>query len=594
MQPPEKKQSPFDKRDAKKAFCICTILVVVIWTAFGQTLRYQFINFDDNLYVYENPAVTNGLTLGGLESTFTRTVSGNWHPVTMISHMLDCQIYGLDAGGHHLTNVILHSATAILLFLVLNELTGRLWLNAFVAAVFAVHPLRVESVVWISERKDVLGGLFFFLTLGVYVRYLRKPEKTSHYLVVVVFFAMGLMCKPMLVTLPFVLLLLDYWPLNRFAQSSMRQSVFFNRFKKLSVPARLVIEKIPLLALSIISCTATILAQTDAIQPTERFSISLRICNAIVSYAVYIGQMFWPARLAVFYPLNAPPFWETGLALSFIVTVTVVVFLRRKQNPFLLVGWLWYLGMLVPVIGIIQVGEQAHADRYTYLPQIGLYLMLAYGAADLLKNQRHHRLLLGSLSVAIILVLASVARVQASYWKDSQTLWTHTLAETTNNHVAHNNLGNVLLKNGNSAEAILHYQAAITIQPHYAQAHYNLGTALFQQGDLDAAIEQFQKAIEDNPNYATAHNNLGNALLQKGRFDEAIQHYQKALEIDPERASTQNNLGVACLRSGRVDEAIVHFQKALEIKPGYVDAQSNLAAALSLKPQSSQSPSTVK
>ena len=427
---------PAGLNDRWTVFGIGIFLAAIIWAVFGQTLHFEFVNFDDDTYVYENPEVSQGLTFKGIIWAFTRFHSFNWHPLTWLSHMLDCQLYGSNPGGHHLTNILLHAVAAILLFLVLRQMTGALWRSAFVAAVFAVHPLHVESVAWVSERKDVLSGVFFMLTIGTYVRYARQPWSPAHYGLVALLFALGLMCKPMLVTLPILMLLLDYWPLNRF--SNFTPQVFF----------RLVAEKIPLFALAAVSCAVTIFAQTDAIKSFDQISLPLRVGNALVSYAIYLKQMFWPSNLAVLYPFpsHGEVIWKMILASIVLFSISASVFVLRKTRPYLLVGWLWYLVMLVPVIGIFQVGTQAHADRYTYLPQIGLYLLLTWTAVDLCAGWRFRRVVLGGSSTVILVALIFCARAQASYWQNSESLWTHALACTSDNFIAHNNLGTALLE----------------------------------------------------------------------------------------------------------------------------------------------------
>jgi Flp pilus assembly protein TadD len=594
---------------------VCIFLAAIVWVVFGQTLRYEFVNYDDNLYVYENPTVAHGLSLEGVEWAFTHTVVANWHPLTMMSHMLDCQLYGLQACGHHLTNVLLHTASVILLFLVLRQMTGVLWCSAFVAAVFAIHPLRVESVAWVAERKDVLSGVFFMLTIGAYVRYARRPWSPAHYGLVVLLFALGLMCKPMLVTLPLVLLLLDYWPLNRFAPPTPAPAVTGkgDLLKNHSVPWRLVIEKIPLLALSGAACVVTTVSQKDIIVPVP---LASRIGNAAVSYVVYLRQMLCPSGLAVLYPFtaNGVGVSEVVLSLVLLAGISAGVFVLRRRRPYFLTGWLWYLIMLAPVIGIVQVGAQAHADRYTYLPQISLYLLLTWGAAELCAGWRHRRWMLSGLTTIILMALIFCARTQTSYWRNGEWLWTHTLACTSDNYVAHYSLGDALLQKGSVDEAITHFQTALQINPNYAEAHnylgnillqngrvdeaiahyqkalqitpdyvyacYDLGNALLKKGRVDEAITQYQKALQINPDHAEAHNNLGNALLQKGRVAEAITQYQKALQIKPDYAVVHDNLGNVLLQKGNVDEAITQYQKALQIKPDYAEAHNNLGNAL--------------
>jgi len=580
---------------------VCIFLAAIIWVVFGQTLGHEFVNYDDDLYVYENPAVTRGLTLQGIIWAFTHVHCSNWHPLTWVSHMLDCQFYGLSPGGHHLTNILFHTATAILLFLILRQMTGALWRSAFVAAVFAIHPLRVESVAWVAERKDVLSGLFFMLTIGAYVRYVQRRLKvegresraqavpaldsrlwTLDYYLVVLFFALGLMCKPMLVTLPFVLMLLDYWPLERVTSDKWRVTRFRIPVPQLSSLNHLLLEKLPLLGLAVASGVVTIFAQTDAIQSFEQISLSLRVGNALISYVAYLGQMFWPLGLAVLYPFTAGGVGvsEVVLSLGLLAGISTGVFVLRRRRPYFLTGWLWYLIMLAPVIGIVQVGAQARADRYTYLPQIGLYLLLTWAAADLCAGWRHRRVVLGGGSTIILMALIFCARAQTVYWRNSESLWTHTLACTSDNFIGHNNLGTALLKTGNADEAMVHYQMALEIKPDFAEAHNNLGNFLFQKGSVDEAMVHYQMALEIKPDYAEAHYNLGYALLKMGNVDEAIAHFQKALQIKPDYAEAHNNLGYALIQKGSVDEAIPHFQKALQIKPDYADAHNNLGNIL--------------
>jgi tetratricopeptide (TPR) repeat protein len=611
---PESKGRPAGLNDRWLVPGVCIFLAAIIWVVFGQTLRHEFVNYDDGGYVYENPAVSRGLNLKGVEWAFAHIVASNWHPLTMISHMLDCRFYGLNPGGHHLTNVLLHTATAILLFLILRRMTGFPWRSAFVAAVFAIHPLRVESVAWVAERKDVLSGLFFMLTLWAYTRYVTSGKwqvtradstpspATRHpslfYCLVLLFFALGLMCKPMLVTLPLVLLLLDYWPLGRVAGGEWR--VTGEKKGKPSTlnctpnaPARdssefgaqfstLLLEKLPLFGLAAASCAVTIFAQHEVILSFEKFSLPLRMGNAAISCVAYLGQMFWPSGLAVLYPFTAGGVGVSGVVLSLVLLagISTGVFVLRRRCPCFLTGWGWYLIMLAPVIGIVQVGAQARADRYTYLPQIGLYLLLAWAAADLCAGWRHRRVVLGGCSTIILLALIFCARAQTAYWRNSESLWTHTLACTSDNFIGHNNLGDALFQRGRVGEAIVHYQKALEIKPDFVEAHNNLGNFLFQKGSVDEAIVHYQMALEIKPDYAEADYNLGNALLQKGNVDEAIAHFQQALQIDPDYADAHNNLGYALIQKRSVDEAIVHFQQALQIKPDYADAHNNLGSAL--------------
>jgi Flp pilus assembly protein TadD len=510
---------------------VCIFLAAITFAVFGQTLRHGFVNFDDGLYVYENPVVQKGLTWGGFRWALTYGQIGHWHPLTWLSHMLDCQWYGLQAGGHHLTNILLHAAAAILLFLVLRRMTGFLWRSAFVAAVFAIHPLRVESVAWVAERKDVLSAFFFMLTLGAYVRYVRRPPSMIRYGAVVLCFALGLLSKNMLVTMPFVLLLLDYWPLNRLA--SFTPQVLLQR----------VAEKIPLFVLTAGSCVATALVP-EKLTAADKLPFGLRLENAVVSCVTYLWQMIHPSGLACVYPnpTNYLPFWQVAGALGLLLAISGAAWAFRRTHPWLVVGWLWYLGMMIPVIGMVQISYYAHADRYTYLPQIGLYLMLTWTAADLCAGWRHRRVLLGGLSTVILVALIFCAHTQTLYWRNSEVLWAHTLACTSDNYIAHYNLGDALIKKRRVDEAITHYQTALQIRPDNAKAHNNLAIALFQTGRVNEAITHYQTALQIKPDYAEAHNNLGNALFQKGRVDEAITHYQTALQIKPDYSEAHNNL----------------------------------------------------
>jgi tetratricopeptide (TPR) repeat protein len=507
------------------------LIAALTWFVFGQTLHHDFINYDDHRYVYENTNITAGLSARGIGWAFTHIHSDNWHPLTTISHMLDCQLYGLKAGRHHFTNIVLHATGAILLLVALWRMTGALWRSAFVAAVFAIHPLRVESVAWIAERKDLLSGVFFALTLLAYARYVRAPT-FLRYLVVLSLFACGLMSKPMLVTLPFVLLLLDYWPLHRF-QSSTRSTI-----------TRSIAEKIPLVILSAGSSVVTFLAQHAAMGGTEQLPISSRINNALVSYVTYIWQMFWPAKLAVFYPHpeNRLPHWQIVAALVALIAFTFLGLALRKKCPYLLVGWLWYVGMLVPVIGILQVGWQGRADRYTYLPQIGLYILIAWSVTDLTAKWRSQRQFLALGSAIIIAGCAWRAWLQTSYWRNSETLWTHTLDVTRNNDVAENNLGIVLLQQGRVDEAIRRFERAIEIRPENAPAHDNLAKSFLRKGQPADAMVEYRKLLEIQPENVETHNILGTVLIQQRRIREALQQWEEALKIDPENGNAKSNL----------------------------------------------------
>ena len=555
---------------------ICICLAVLTWAVFGQTLRHDFVNYDDPRYVYQNTRITSGLNIAGIAWAFTHIHSENWHPLTTITHMLDSSLYGLKAGGHHFTNVLLHTVAVVLLFLLLQQMTGALWKSAFVAAVFAIHPLHVESVAWVAERKDVLSGVFFMLTLLAYVHYARAPS-TWRYLIVAFVFALGLMSKPMLVTLPFVLLLLDYWPLRRIRDQRSRVG------RQL---LSLLVEKIPLIALSAVSSVITFLAQRGALGGTEQLPMLARINNALVSYVVYVRQMFWPANLAVFYPHpeNRLPPWEISLALAVLIGITIAAVILRKKAPYFIMGWFWYLGMLVPVIGLVQVGWQGHADRYTYLPQIGLYIAGSWAVADLTALWPRRRILLGAAALLLIGALSWSSSVQTSYWRDSETLFTHALAVTRNNDVAENNLGIVFLQRGQLDEAISRLQAAIDLRPENGPAHNNLAKALLQKGRLAEAMVHYRKFFEIEPENVEARNILGTALIQQGRIREAIEQWQEAQAIEPENGNAASNLAwvfATCpddsIRDGR--RAVELAEKALRISGGKIPMIFRVLAA---------------
>ena len=530
-----RQSTAFQERSLRwKTVWICVALAALTWAIFGQTLRYDFVNYDDPSYVYQNTRIASGINVANIAWAFTHVHSENWHPLTTITHMLDCQLHGLKAGWHHLTNLLLHTIAVVLLFIALQQMTGALWRSAFVSVVFAVHPLHVESVAWIAERKDVLSAVFFMLTLLAYLHYTRAPS-IGRYLTVALVVALGLMSKPMLVTIPCVLLLLDYWPLRRF---EARKS---NTGRQL---LRLILEKIPLIVLAAVSSTITFLAQRGAIGWTEQLPISERISNAFVAYVVYIRQMFWPAGLAVFYPHpeNRLPVWEVNLALIILVGITLAALLFRKKAPYLVTGWLWYLGMLVPVIGLVQVGWQGHADRYTYLPQIGLYIAVTWTVTDLTRSWGFQRIILGTATALIVGALSWCAWLQTSYWRASETLFTRALAVTRNNDVALNNLGIIFLDKGQLDEAISKLQAAINLRPENAPAHDNLAKALLKKGQVTEAMVQYRKFLELEPANVEARNTLGTALIQQGHVREAIDQWQEALVTQPENGNAASNL----------------------------------------------------
>ena len=570
-------------------------------------LHHDFIQYDDQQYVTENPHVQAGLSAAGLRWAFGFH-AGNWHPLAWLSHMLDCQVYGASAGGHHLTNVLLHVSSTLLLFLVLNRMTNAMWRSAAVAALFAWHPLHVESVAWVAERKDVLCAFFWMLTLWFYARYAAKPS-VVRYLFVLGSFVFCLMAKPMGVTLPFVLLLLDYWPLNR-----IRNSEFGMRnFKKLLV------EKIPFLALSAIACVLTMSAQEIAIVSTAGLPISQRIAHVLVAYNHYVIAMFLPQNLAVYYPypLHIPAV-AIICAVLVLGLVTVLAITNFQRRPCLVVGWLWFLGTLVPVIGLVQVGDQAWADRYTYLPLIGLFVPLVWITAEFITN----RFVLQSLSIIVAVALLATTSVQLGHWKNTRTLFEHTARVTQQNALATTILGSLLAKEGKLEEAMPYYQTALRYSPNYPEAHFFLGNALDEQGKLDEAVAEYEKALwfrptqeqthifmgialarqkkydeavahytdalKLNPDSAVTHNNIARIFHTLGRFDAAIEHYIAALQIDPKLAIAHNNLGILLLQKGDLVEGPRQLREALRLKPGNAETEFNLALALNQQGQWSE------
>jgi tetratricopeptide (TPR) repeat protein len=608
---------------------ICIFLALAVWAVFGQTIHDEFINYDDDLYIYKNPVVIHGLDIDKIAWVFTHdTGPDEWYPLTSISHMLDWQLFGPRAGGHHGVNVLLHAATAILLFLTLRKMTGTTWRSAFVAAVFAIHPLRVESVAWVMERKDVLSGLFFMLTLWTWTRYVQShaekeaqatafdPSRwTADYYFALAFFIFSLLSKSTAVTLPLVLLLLDYWPFNRLSS-----------FKTEPVHSALALlfEKAPFVLVSAAACVVTVLSQPDVMTSVQGLSPGWRLSNALVAYSDYIGHMFYPAHLALLY---SPPdrhltFLMVAFPAAMVLFISVAVILCGRKYPYLPVGWFWYLVMFLPVIDIMQAGFQARADRYTYLPQIGLYLMITWGAVVLCDASRSRKMVLAVVAGLVLVALSADAYVQTGYWKNNITLWTHTLARTPDSYIAHcnlgialadegqldaattnfhealqlnpddakslNNLGKVYTSEGKLDDAIRLFNHALQFKTNDVDVLNNLGVALANQGKVDDAIQDLQQIIQLNPDYADAYYNLGNILMKRGDLDDAIQNYEQALQINPDLAEAHCNLGLALARQGKLDDAIAHYQQAIEIKPQYVDALDNLGGALTAQGKSDE------
>ena len=575
--------------------CISLLLATAVFLVFFPVLRCQFVNLDDPLYVSSNLHVQGGLTPANLAWAFRTGHAGNWHPLTWISHMLDCQLYGLKPAGHHLTNLLFHVLNSILLFVLLRRLTGALWRSAFVAALFALHPLHVESVAWISERKDVLSGFFFMLTLWAYARYAEKAvvgsqnETTRHtqhasritfhvsrfYVISLCCFAFGLMSKPMLVTVPFILLLLDYWPLRRLSFPSLHHSI--------TPSLRLILEKAPLFLLSAISCVVTFIVQKKggAVQPLAHLSLRPRIENSLVAYARYLGKTLWPAGLAT--PYSRPDHWplvQVLLAATLLAGLTLGAVWLSRKGRFVGAGWFWFVGMLVPVIGLVQVGEQAMADRYMYLPLIGLSIILVWGAGDACEHWRLPKVACASAAGLVLLVCAGQTRHQIGYWRDSEALYHHDLAVTRKNWLACYNLGWYLDEQGRLDEALVYYRQGIEIEPRNPDPWNNAGVALAAKKQYAEALPYFQAALKADPSFFEAHNNIGKALEEMGKLDEAIPEYRLVLQHKPDHVGALNNLGNALLRKGQIAEAMQCYEASLRAKPDQATAHYGMAGAL--------------
>jgi protein O-mannosyl-transferase len=546
--------------------------------------------FDDPIYVGD-PHVRAGLTGAGVKWAFTTWHASNWHPLTWLSHMLDASLFGPDAGRQHLVNVLFHTANALLLFLLLMRMTGKMWTATFVAALFALHPLHVESVAWLSERKDVLSAFFGLLALLAYARYVEKspvqsPKSKVWYAWALGLFALSLMAKPMLVTLPFLLLLLDIWPLGRIqlfgigvANSPTRKTEHATRNPNFS---RVIFEKLPFFALTIGSSIITFLAQrSEAVVSLEQRPFGLRVANALVSYAEYLGKMVWPAKLAIIYPLpNQIPAWQIGAAAVALTLISLLAWSARKNAPYLLIGWLWFLGTLVPVIGLVQVGGQALADRYTYVPLIGVFIAIAYGVDSLKERFRFPQVVVSTAAGAVLVACVFVTERQLQFWQDSRKLFTHAIAVTKENAIAHINLGVALEQENRGPEALAEYRKAIEIEPNRFQARNNVANLLASMGLRDEAYREYQEALRLNPGAAVAHINFATLLSEMGRFNDGLNEYKTAVQLEPEDPRPHYLMGKACLRVGQSAEALQHFRDALQRDPNDFETLTWLARVL--------------
>lgn len=544
------------------------LFILVIWT-FLPSLKNEFIEYDDSVYVYNNEHVKQGFSVAGVAWAFSDVSTGNWHPLTWFTHMLDAQIYGLSPWGHHLTSVLLHAANTVLLFFVLRRMTRRPWASLIAAVLFGLHPMRVESVTWICERKDVLSGFFWIASLWAYARFVEESTATTRaakgfYVASLLLFFCGLMSKPVMVTFPCALLLLDYWPLGRWKQGAV---------------LKLMMEKLPFFLLTTLVCSVTYMAQkhTGMMSPLSDLQPSERLQNAPVAYVRYLAKTFWPSDLCALYP--HPGQWPAVLVvgtLLLLVAISAFAFSQRRQHPYLLPGWLWYLGTLVPMIGVVQVGAQSMADRYSYIPVIGACLILGVGAAELAKKWRPAPVWLCVGGVALVLVV--LTRQQIAYWKDNVSVWRHAIVVTDANYEAHYRLGRALAIQGNLDGALVEFTKVVQLRPGFAEGHYSLGKALALQGRLDEAFDQFQRAVEIDPSNVVALNNAGNILLQRGRFAGSIGYFRRVLELQADNAPAHGNLGYALVQTGRLDEAITHLQQAVELQPQNSSAHNNLGS----------------
>jgi len=598
-------EGPARARSPKKLY-LYFLLAIAVLLVYARVWHFDFVNFDDGDYVTQNIHIRTGLSLQNIGWAFFKGYAANWIPLTSISQMLDCRLFGLQSGWHHLTSLFLHTISTLLLFGLMRRMTGSVWKSLFVAFVFGLHPLRVESVAWIAERKDVLGAFFWIVTLWAYVRYVERPSRGS-YLLVALSLALGLLSKPTTVTLPFALLLLDVWPLKRIALTGENAPQL----------SRLLKEKVPLFLLTAGACVVTwVIAQRDGtIQSTRLIPLGVRFSNAFVSYATYLVQLVYPAKLAVFYPYPAPGPLQTTAAIVTVLVISVLVL--RSHLPYLFMGWFWYLGTLVPMIGIAQAGAQSHADRYTYIPFIGISVILAWGLTAFAMRWQRGPAVLAGIAITACTGWMIVTWQQIGYWKNSETLFGHALDVTTGNYVAHNNYGHALRERGSTGEAISHFRMALQIRPDDLEAHTNLGEALLAEGRTEEAAPELLESLRLNPTQPEAHIDLGVLLDRLGRTEEAAKQYQQAvdlkpedavahsglgsmlvslretdaglrelymgLQLDPNDADGHYNLGVVLATLGRIDEALAEFSEAVRLKPGDPKAHYNLGTALAAK-----------
>ena len=578
-----------DKHLKQVKFLICLSLAAVTFAAYEPVLHNDFVNYDDNLYITENTHATGGITADSVIWAFTQPHSYMWHPLTSLSHILDCQLFGLNAHWHHFVSLLFHIVSALLVFMIFTNMTGTIWPSAFIAALFALHPIQVESVAWAAERKTVLSGLFWFITIFVYIWYAKRPS-IRRYILLLVVFGLCIMTKPIVVTLPFALLLLDYWPLNRFTAEHTKIAEEKNKINSahslvsaVRQAGQLILEKIPLIALSAVLSVITFLTQvkSNTVLNISALALNDRIANVFLSYTRYIGKLFWPLNLAVFYPFDVNIFAPWQLATCFLLFFIITIFVLRfgRDRRYLLVGWFWFVGTLVPVIGFVQVGLQALADRYAYISFTGLFIIIAWGLPELLSKWPKRNIALGLSMATALITLGICTHQQVSLWNNSYTLFSHIIQVTQNNYIAYNNLGAAYNGMGRYQDAIECYKQATTINTNFADAFVGLGVTYGKLGRWQNEVEAYKQAIELKPGYAEAYYDLGAAYKDLGRHEDALEAYKQAIKIKPDYAEAYNNLGVTCFQLGRYQDAIGAYKQAIKIKTDFALAHYALGIA---------------
>ena len=562
-------------------FWICLLLIIITITTLWKVPLCEFIGYDDDRYIFEEKNVTAGLSWRSVVWAFTSEHADMWHPLTSLSHIIDYQLFKDKPFGHHLVNLLLHTANVVILFLILKTMTNSVWSSAFVAALFAIHPIQIESVAWVSERKNLMSGFFWMLTIAAYIRYARKPA-FSRYLFVILVFCLAIMSKPIVVTLPFVLLLLDYWPLRRIKLFDTDLKTILPRFPTVSFKL-LIPEKIPLLILAALLSVITFVAQKrgQVVRTLDAFPLKARIFNAIFSYVKYIEKMFYPTKLSIFYPhpLNKLTVGIVVISAVFLLTVSIIVVRMAKSHKYLFVGWLWYIGMMVPVIGLVQAGAQAMADRYAYLSFIGLYIIVAWGVPDLLSQLPSRKIILVSLSLPLLFVLSVYTSFQLRYWQNPVDLFEHAVKVTEDNYIMHNSLCGLYSRLNNLDKSIEHGKKAVLAKPDYAVSYYNLGLSLYQAGQIDKAIECWEKNIALGSKDINAHINLGYLYYNRNRIDLATKHFQSAIEID-DHFFAHAVLGRIMADKGNITQAFYHYERSLKSDPNQSEIRFDYASLL--------------